>query len=237
MRFVPEDLKKELSIEFPSVENSSVEGLIYVGGELSVANLVEAYSRGIFPWPQEGYPMLWFCPPERGILEFSKIHISRSLAKTQKHKKYEFTCNQAFNEVIKNCSLQARPGQLGTWISDEVQEAYINFHKAGYAHSVECWDGERLVGGLYGVFVKGVFAGESMFYFETDASKLSLLYLCQELKRLGVSWMDTQMITPVLKAFGGELIDRAEYLLKLNEAQKNWLGEPLKLKTKRDLLK
>ncbi len=209
------------TIEFPPLSAATSEGLIGVGGELSVANLHLAYSKGIFPWPAEDMPLLWFCPPRRGILFFADLKIPKSLQKSLKKRQWKLTSDRAFAAVIEACQTRFRPGQSGTWINDEMKTAYIDFHQAGYAHSFECWEGERLIGGLYGVYVKGVFAGESMFYLEPDASKFCLLGAIEFLRSAGVHWMDTQMVTPVLETFGAKEISRTKFLSLLGGAQKN----------------
>lgn len=189
-----------------------------VGGELSVANLYAAYRKGIFPWPQEGYPMLWFSPEERGVIDFNEFHIPRSLEKfLKKNPQIEFSINHEFLDVIRACQKQTRPGQAGTWINEQIVNAYNNFHKAGYAHSLEVWDGDELVGGIYGVLVEGVFSAESMFYKKPNASKLALWALVDHLKDQGHQWMDVQMITPVVEAMGGKYISRDDFLARLNQ--------------------
>lgn len=195
---------------------SSPEGLVAVGGALTVKTLIEAYSNGIFPWPQEGYPILWFSPDPRGILEFKDFHIADSLKKfAKKNPELKFTFDQAFAEVISACQKQARPDQDGTWITAEMKKAYIKFHKEGFAHSMECWLGGELVGGVYGVDINGVFSGESMFYKTPNASKLCFWKLAERLQADGRKWMDIQMVTPVTKAFGGKYISREEYLTRI----------------------
>lgn len=202
------------SIPFPKVPyEESVDGIVAIGGKVDTPTLLAAYERGIFPWPQEGLPMLWFFPEERGILDFKDLHVPESLYKFIKKNSYrfQFTVNEAFEEVIESCQIQKRKHQQGTWILPEMKKAYIKFHEAGYAHSVECWEGKELVGGVYGVLVRGVFSGESMFHKTTNASKMSLLYLIDWLKEKGIQWMDIQMVTPLLKSFGGKYISDKEY--------------------------
>lgn len=198
---------------------SSPEGLVQVSDVISVERLLEAYSFGIYPWPMEGYPILWFSPPERGVLDFSEFHIPRSLLKWLKSHPLRFTWNTKFKTVIENCQKAPRPGQSGTWITPKLKKAYIDFHKAGYAHSLEAWRDGELVGGLYGVYVAGVFCGESMFFKETNASKACLVYLVETLRERGVGWMDTQMVTPTIELFGGKNISRAEFLERLEKAK------------------
>ncbi|MEO0337002.1 MAG: leucyl/phenylalanyl-tRNA--protein transferase, partial [Pseudomonadota bacterium] len=163
---------------------------------------------GIFPWPQTDLPLLWFSPPERGVLFFDDYHVPRSFEKFLKKAPFRTSFNQDFEAVIRNCQKAYRPDQQGTWITDELVQAYIQFHKAGYAHSVECWFEDRLVGGLYGVYVAGVFCGESMFFVEPNASKVCLHELVLFLKSQNMRWMDVQMVTPLLEAFGAKYISR-----------------------------
>lgn len=207
-----------------------VEGVVYVGADLEVKTLVQAYRLGIFPWPVEGYPLLWHCPDPRGILDFDKLHIPKSLKRFLKKSPYTITFNRTFRDVIENCALQPRKGQDGTWILPSFIPAYTKFHRAGYAHSIECWQGERLVGGLYGVFVGGVFSGESMFHVEPNASKLCLIALVERLKAFGFTWMDIQMVTPVTKLLGGDYISREVFLDRLEELRKRNAPEKLVLK-------
>ncbi len=213
---------------FPDPRNTMTDGLVMVEGGLNNETLLEAYSFGIFPWPMDGQPLLWFSPVHRGILEFDHIHIPRSFEKWKKKHDYRLTSNHAFEKVVRACSLVPRPGQDGTWITDEIVEAYVEFRKAGYAHSIECWRDEDLVGGLYGVYVAGVFAGESMFFREPNTSKLCLWWLIEQLKEQGHKWMDIQMVTPLLKQWGGIYIPRDKFLTQLEVAKKKW--RPLKLK-------
>ncbi|GIL16432.1 MAG: leucyl/phenylalanyl-tRNA--protein transferase [Oligoflexia bacterium] len=203
-------------IDFPNPRLTTAEGLVAVGGNLKVETLVAAYSKGIFPWPQEGYPMLWFCPDPRGVLDFHDFHVPTSLKKFEKkHPNWKVTTNQAFPEVIRQCRLQKRPGQSGTWISKEIQAAYIKFFEAGFVLSLEVWDGDELIGGIYGVLLKGLFSGESMFYKRDNASKIAFWKIVEHLKSLGHQWMDIQMVTSVTKAFGGKYIPREEFLRRL----------------------
>ena len=204
---------------FPDPHHTTAEGIVCVGGDLSISTLLEAYSKGIFPWPQKGYPILWYCPPERGILEFSDFHISKSLKKAIRQSQFSFTFDKAFEEVISKCSLAPRPDQTGTWILPEMVEAYVLFQKLGFVHSLECWQGEQLVGGLYGVWVGGVFMGESMFYKVDNASKACLVALVEFLQEQGHKWMDIQMVTPLLEQMGGKYISRDLFLRRLKEAQ------------------
>lgn len=202
-------------MKFPDPEHSNADGLLLVGGELNTEVLLDAYSKGIFPWPQEGYPLLWFCPKERGILEFENFKIPKSTQKKLKQNEFSISFNQAFDQVIENCSKIPRNHETGTWILPEMVAAYKELHKQGYAMSVEAWKAEQLVGGLYGVLVNGLFSGESMFFKETEASKVCLVHLVEKLKSEGHSWIDIQMVTPLLEQFGGAYIPRRQFLNRL----------------------
>lgn len=213
-------------IQFPSPESASEDGVVATGGDLSIPFLVSAYAQGIFPWPHEGYPLLWFSPWQRGVLEFKNLHVSRSLQKwARQNPELRVTIDQDFAEVIKYCANSPRPGQNGTWITKEVIEAYCVFHQAGYAHSLEVRREGRLIGGIYGVFVKNVFSAESMFFLEPNASKWALWQLVIFLQKLGLDWMDVQMVTNVSESFGAKIISQKEFLLKL---RKNQEMQPIK---------
>ena len=206
---------------FPDPREATEDGLLCIGGSLDVPTLVQAYSKGIFPWPQEGYPLLWFSPPKRGVLDFEEVHFPRSLLKEVKKTELKFTFNRAFDDVIQLCAAIPRSHETGTWILPEMIDAYQKFHRAGYAHSIEAWREDQLVGGLYGVYVNGVFSGESMFYVESNASKLCLMRMIAHLKSKGLQWLDTQMVTPVLEKLGGKYITRDEFLDRLKLASRS----------------
>ena len=202
-------------IDFPDPALASYEGIVALGGALTTANLLEAYRRGIFPWPVEGWPLLWFCPGERAILEFENLHIPRRLGRLRRLSAFRFTFNQNFRGVITECARVKRAGEVGTWITPQMHRAYCELHRLGRAHSVEVWEGDSLVGGLYGVDAEGSFAGESMFHLRPNASKLALLHLIDHLRGRGLDWMDIQVLTPHMEALGASLISRDEFLLKL----------------------
>ncbi len=208
-------------VEFPPVETADPEtGLLAFGGDLTIGSLELAYRSGIFPWPAENQPILWFAPPERAIIEFSEFKIPKRLERSLKKSPFTFRINSNFAEVIKNCAnLSSRKNQQGTWITDEMISAYIEFHKAGFAHSFEILNkNDKLVGGLYGVLINKYFAGESMFYKETNASKFALIQTVQYLKTLEISWMDVQILNPFLATFGANEISRDLFMQKLNQA-------------------
>ncbi len=212
---------------FPDPALSDEDGLLCIGGNLRVSTIADAYYHGIFPWPQENLPILWFCPLKRGVLDFSSLHIPRRLKSFRNTWKGEFRINTAFRQVITACKDQKRPGQNGTWIIPEMIDAYINLHNAGYAHCIEAWENGELVGGIYGVFIGNVFSGESMFYRKPNCSKLCLWFLIEHLQRIGLKWMDMQMLTPITKSFGGKYITRDDYLEKIRiehaKSPKNFL--------------
>ncbi len=209
-QFVPPGLRY---ISPRQAGNAEVVG---VGDDLSPETLVWAYGLGIFPWPITGYPLLWFCPPSRAVLDFSQIHVPERLARARRHTKLTFTIDAAFDQVIFACRQSPRPGQAGTWITPQMLAAYQTLHRLGYAHSVEAWDADgNLQGGLYGVSVGGVFCGESMFHRAPNASKFALLFLCDTLKARGLAWIDIQVMTPHLEALGAFEIPREEFLNRL----------------------
>lgn len=206
-------------VQFPDPSTASPDGIVAIGGDLHPESLLLAYRQGIFPWPVPGLPMLWFCPEERGILEFADLHISRSLRRERRRMRLRFTIDAAFPDVIRGCAETPRPGQSGTWITREIAVAYTRLHRMGIAHSVEAWDGERLVGGVYGVDVDGAFAAESMFYRQPNASKLALLYLIDHLRSRGLDWLDVQVLTPHLARLGARAVPRDVFLRKLQSTR------------------
>lgn len=210
------------SVDFPDPRDTMAEGILAVGGKLDVGTLYTAYSMGIFPWPQVGFPMLWFSPEKRGILDFKDFHVPESLRRfRKKNPQIHFTVNKDLDHVMEECAKQPRPGQEGTWILPVMKRAYHEFNKAGFCLSVEVREENVLIGGIYGVLVEGVFSGESMFYKKPNASKLALWYLVDYLKDQGHEWIDVQMVTPVVQQLGGKYIDREEYLEILEERHRS----------------
>ena len=198
--------------------------VVGVGGPLTPETLLTAYGQGIFPWPVSGYPLLWFCPTRRAVLDFDRLHIPRRLARLRRRSSLTFTIDAAFDQVIAACRQSPRPGQDGTWITPPMVAAYCALHRLSHAHSAEAWDETgTLVGGLYGVSVGGVFSGESMFHHAPNASKLALLHLVDHLQRRGMGWMDIQMMTPHMAALGASEITRDEFLDRLETEQKRGL--------------
>lgn len=206
-------------IQFPDPRTASPEGIVAIGGDLEPASVLAAYRCGIFPWPVEKLPLLWFCPAERAVLEFCELHVPRSLARAARMTEFRFTIDRAFDEVIQACSDTPRPGQNGTWITPAVLGAYRRLHRLGVTHSVETWAGERLVGGAYGVEVDGAFAAESMFYREPNASKLALLHLFRHLQTRGLDWIDVQTMTPHMARLGAKALPRDEFLQRLQRTR------------------
>ena len=192
--------------------STSSDDIVALGGNLEPETLREAYRNGVFPWPADDLPLLWFCPRERAILEFARLHVGRSLARARRQSALTFTIDGAFEQVIAQCADEPRPGQDGTWITDEMIDAYVRLHRLGGAHSVEAWRGERLVGGLYGVETDGAFAAESMFYHEPYASRLALLHLIDHLRARGGAWIDIQVMTPHMDRLGAHTVSRREFL-------------------------
>lgn len=197
------------------------DDIVSFGQPLTVENVSEAYRKGIFPWYIEGVPLPWFCPEQRAVLEFSDLHIPRSLAKEQRKNKFTFTIDRDFAAVIRGCQASVREGQRGgTWITKDFIRVYTELHKQGVVHSVEAWNAEgKIAGGLYGVDAGGVFCGESMFFIEPNASKLSLLFLIDHLRSRGSTWLDAQVMTDHMRVLGAKEIDRREFLDKLKESQ------------------
>lgn len=207
-------------IRFPNPSDATNEGLVAAGGDLETDTLLEAYRHGIFPWPVAGIkPMLWFCPPERAILDFKRLRIPRSLAKIKKRNPFHLTIDGNFRAVINACAHTPRAHERGTWITPQMIRAYCRFHAEGYAHSVEAWQGTELVGGLYGVDVDGAFTGESMFYRRPYASRLALLFLVEHLRARGLDWIDIQVMTPHMEALGAHTITREAFLRRLADTR------------------
>ncbi|MEE9912109.1 MAG: leucyl/phenylalanyl-tRNA--protein transferase [Deltaproteobacteria bacterium] len=205
---------------FPPPELADDDGLLAVGGDLSIERLVLAYSMGIFPWYSDGNPILWWSPDPRLVLIPGELTVSKTLKQTIRKGMFRVTTDQAFEAVIRGCATIKRKGEQGTWITEEMIEAYIRLHKAGWAHSVESWDGEELVGGLYGVIIGRAFFGESMFAKKTDASKVAFAVYAAELARKGFELIDCQVATEHLKRFGAKEIPRAEFMVRLGKALK-----------------
>lgn len=205
---------------FPDPRLAGPDGLVALGGDLEPETLLAAYRSGTFPWPHPGIPLAWFSPDPRGVLEFDRLHLPRSLAAARRKRGFAFTLDRAFPAVISACRSAVRPGQKGTWLTPAMERAYLRLHEAGWAHSAEAWDGQRLVGGLYGVEYDGCFSGESMFHLEPDASKLALLHLVAQLRSRGLGWMDIQQLTPHMEVLGARNIPRDAFLELLERGRR-----------------
>jgi leucyl/phenylalanyl-tRNA--protein transferase len=213
------------SAPFPDPEQAD-GNLVAIGGDLSRERLLRAYAQGIFPWFGEEDPILWWSPDPRAVLEPSAVHISRSLRKSARNRDWQYQMDSDFAGVIDACA-EPRAGQGGTWITPAVRAAYVDLFAAGAAHSMEVYQQDRLVGGLYGVALGGLFFGESMFSRVPDASKLALVLLARHLQRWGFGLIDTQFITPHLQSMGVREVPRRDFLqaladLRTQHAQADW---------------
>ena len=208
---------------FPDPEGADPEGLVAVGGDLSVRRLLAAYGAGIFPWYGEGQPLLWWSPDPRCVIVPERFRIPHTVRKEVRKCGFTVTIDRAFREVMLRCASTPRPDQDGTWIMPEMVDAYVRLHELGHAHSVETWDGDELVGGLYGVGLGRAFFGESMFHLRPHASKLALVRLMEWLETRGCRLVDCQMATNHIMRYGAECIRRHVFLQLLRRA----LGEEI----------
>lgn len=204
---------------FPPVETASAEGIVAFGGDLSVERLLLAYKSGIFPWYNQGEPVVWYSPEQRMVLFPEELKVSKSTKQLLRKEIFKVTFNQNFEEVIKQCKIISRKDQAGTWITDEMEQAYIQLHKLGHAKSVEVWLDDELVGGLYGVDLPkrqiglgAIFCGESMFSKVSNASKIAFIYLVEKLKKEQYKMIDCQVYNDHLASLGAKEIPRAEFL-------------------------
>lgn len=213
-------------IAFPHPQYASPEGLLAIGGDLSPERILFAYEHGIFPWFNEEDPILWWSPDPRLILVPSEIKISKSMKRILQKGAFKNTFDQDFEAVIKNCSAVARKEQYGTWLSSDMQAAYLKLHQLGFAHSVETWLDGELVGGLYGLSMGKCFFGESMFAKTSNASKAALIYLAQSIQKFDFKLIDCQTETSHLTSMGAKLIEREKFMkiLEKNKEQKTILG-------------
>lgn len=199
------------NLYFPPLETADEEGILAIGGDLSTKRLLLAYTNGIFPWYNDDQPIIWWSPNPRFVLFPEKLKISKSMKSLLLANKFSFTINNNFEQVIKNCKTINRKNQDGTWITNEVQNAYTVLHKNGYAHSAETWLDGNLVGGLYGVKIGNIFFGESMFSKYPNASKFAFINYVKKLQEENVTLIDCQLHTNHLESFGAEMIDRNEF--------------------------
>jgi leucyl/phenylalanyl-tRNA--protein transferase len=202
-------------LAFPSPLRASADGLVGIGGDLSVPRLLLAYRNGIFPWTDK--PITWWSPDPRAIFELDQFHVSHSLAKIIRKGVFQITIDRAFSDVMKGCAAPG-PGRRTTWITREFHKAYTQLHEQGHAHSLECWQDDKLVGGIYGVAIGGFFAGESMFHCVSNASKIALYHLIEHLRQRHFALFDIQMLTSVTASLGAIQIPRAQYLKRLSLA-------------------
>jgi leucyl/phenylalanyl-tRNA--protein transferase len=201
---------------FPAPESALKEpnGLLCAGADLSAGRLLDAYRRGIFPWYSGGEPILWWSPDPRMVLFCGELKVSRSLAKNMRNKGYQVTFDSCFENILLQCSRTRKDG-AGTWLGPAMRKAYLALHRSGYARSVETWHDGRLVGGLYGVSIGRMFYGESMFSTETDASKVALVGLVEDLRRRDMPLIDCQQRTSLLASLGAREIPRREFLRRV----------------------
>ena len=206
--------------QFPDSRGALAEpdGLLAAGGNLYPTTLLAAYRQGIFPWYQDEDPILWWSPATRCVLDPDNFHCSKSLAKALRRSNYSVTTNRAFAEVISACS-DPRDLEGGTWITDAMISAYIDLHNQGYAHSVEVWDGESLIGGLYGLAIGSLFCGESMFSRSPNASKIAMAHLCRWGRESDLELIDCQLVNPHLLSLGAESLNRESFLQRLQSGR------------------
>lgn len=197
---------------FPSVTQASPEGIVAIGGDLSAERLMLAYRSGIFPWFEDDEPILWWSPPERMVLFLDELKVSKSMRNIINRKQFRITFNTAFRNVITNCRDIKRDGQPGTWITDDMTEAYCRLHEMGFAKSVEVWQDDELVGGLYGIDLGHIFCGESMFSKVSNASKIGFIALVQQLKLANYRLLDCQVHNNHLESLGAREINRDDFL-------------------------
>ena len=200
---------------FPSAELAEPDGLLAIGGDLSPLRLLTAYANGIFPWYNEGEPILWWSLDPRLVIRPGEMKVSKSLRHTLRSGKFEVRIDTAFRSVMQHCALTPRDGQDGTWITDDILEAYCRLHELGFAHSFETWQEGELVGGLYGVAIGKAFFGESMFHSVSDASKVAFWHLHQFLQAHDFKLIDCQQETPHLLSLGAYTIPRKDFLKEL----------------------
>lgn len=207
-------------LSFPPPELATPEGVLAVGDDLRPERLLSAYSQGIFPWPVRGFPLLWFCPDPRFVLPLGEVHLGRSMKRAVRRSNLSVRFDTAFDEVIDRCAHAPRPGQDGTWITTDLRNAFMRLHQLGYAHSVEAWHGNELVGGLYGVALGSMFFGESMFARTPDASKVAFVTLLGQLRAWGFDVVDCQVETEHLARFGARSWPRSRFLEQVSQSMK-----------------
>ena len=210
-------MDKEAVYDFPDVNTADQNGLVAIGGNLSNGTLLNAYRKGIFPWYSPGDIIQWYSPDPRFVLFPDHLKISHSMRNVLNKHLFQFSVDKVFTHVIRDCRLAKRKDDAGTWISDEIEEAYNNLFEKGYVHSAEAWQNNELVGGLYGVLIGKVFFGESMFANTSNASKFAFIKWVEVLQKNGIKLIDCQVYTPHLESLGAEFISRAEFNALLNK--------------------
>ncbi|SHN51040.1 leucyl/phenylalanyl-tRNA--protein transferase [Desulfovibrio litoralis] len=213
------------TVDFPDPALADEDGILAVGGDLTPVRLLTAYSLGIFPWYNEDSPILWWHPDPRCVLFLNEFHLPKSLKKVINAGTFELRIDTAFEAVIKSCANSFRPNQEGTWLTQEMQQAYLHLHKLGFAHSIESWQNNKLCGGVYGVALGNIFFGESMFYKEPNASKIAFYGLVTLLKKLNFRLLDCQQRSENVLRFGAREISRQAFMQELS---KNMLEETLR---------
>jgi leucyl/phenylalanyl-tRNA--protein transferase len=203
---------------FPDPRRANPDGLLAIGGDLRIERLLLAYRLGIFPWYEEGYPILWWSPPRRCVMDPATFHVSRSLGRLLRQHRFTVTFDRAFAQVMRACAETRLDEGKGTWITEEMIDAYCALHEAGFAHSAEAWFEGELVGGIYGVSLGSAFFGESMFKRVTNASKVAFATLAQRLNEWRFTMIDCQITNPHLQSLGSYEITRAEFLRRLAHA-------------------
>jgi len=211
------DFLSRNSPRFPDVESAAEDGLLAFGGNLELTTLLNAYKKGIFPWYNPDEPICWYCPDPRFVLFPGKLKVSKSMKTIIKKNKFSFSVDKDFAGVIRNCRMAKRKIGDGTWITDEIEYAYITLFENGYAHSAEAWHNGELVGGLYGVQLGKVFFGESMFANKSNASKFAFIRYVENLAKNGIALIDCQVYTPHLESLGAEFIRRKKFTELLNK--------------------
>jgi leucyl/phenylalanyl-tRNA--protein transferase len=211
------------NISFPHPEAVKPSGILAIGGNLSIDRLLLAYHFGIFPWYNDNEPIIWWCPKPRYVIFPDKVNVPKSMNAYFNQKKYQVTYNRHFTDVVRFCQLTPRNGQDGTWINDDIVSSYSRLNEMGYAMSVEVWDGDELVGGLYGVNLGKVFFGESMFSLKSNASKFGFISLARRLAEEGYAVIDCQQPNPYLQSLGGEFITGNDFQTILRKNRMEWL--------------
>lgn len=211
-----------MGVKFPPVDSASEDGLLAIGGSLDIDTLITAYKSGIFPWPvEDGYPMTWFSPNPRGIIQLDEFKISKSLNKFMNKSPYEVRFNEDFLSIITRCSVIKRKHESGTWIYQNIIDGYLELFNNKFAYCVAVYLDNKIVGGLYGICIGEIISGESMFHSENNASKVALVALIEKLKKSNIPFIDTQMVTPIIENFGGKKIARSDFITRLGQLDHN----------------